>query len=333
MSRLYLVSGAAGHVGSAVVRELLSRGERVRALVLKDDPATKELPQEVELTEGDLLNPETLDSFFANTCGEELYLIHCAGIVSTSMRFSELLFNVNVRGTKAMLERCERHKVRRLVYVSSVHAIPLRPRGMVMEELERADPAKVLGPYAKSKAQATALVQDAATRGLDASIVFPAGICGPYDYGHGHVTQLITDFIQGRMPIGIRGGYDFVDVRDVARGIVNCAEKGKRGEGYILSNRYVSVDELLAQLQNISGKPPTKWWLPVWFVRMLLPACALWYHIRRQPPMFSRYSLYTLTENSIFAHSKAARELGYTVRPFEDTLRDTVNWMHENGRI
>lgn len=333
MNQTYLITGAAGHLGFAVVQDLLFRNLKVRALVLPNDKTADRLPQAVERIEGDLLQGEDIDRFFAGIEPRSCTVIHCAGIVSTSSKFSQVLHDVNVGGTRRLVDKCRQLGVRKLVYVSSVHAIPLIPHGKAMSEPDHTDPDLVVGPYAKSKAEATEYVRQAALSGLDASIVYPGGIIGPWDHGRGHVTELIIDFYEGRLPMGICGGYDFVDVRDVAAGVIACAERGKKGEGYILANRVVSVREFLDLLHTLTGKRQTRSFVPVWFVRLILPLCGLWYRLRGQPPMFNKYSLYTLTGNSEFSHEKASRELGYTTRSFEVSVRDTVQWLLAEKRM
>ena len=221
----------------------------------------------------------------------------------------------------------------KLVYVSSVHAIPEKPQGMVMTEITGFDPDKVIGYYAKTKAEATSYILEAAKQGLDACVVHPSGIVGPYDYGRSHLTTLVVDYYKGRLTAGIDGGYDFVDVRDVAKGIIAACEKGRQGECYILSNKYFTVSEILTMLHEITGRKKIKSIMPFWFIKATAPLAELYYKIRQQPPLFTPYSIYTLNSNGLFSHRKATSELGYTTRDMKETLSDTVNWLKEIGRI
>lgn len=333
MSVKYLITGGTGHLGMAIINQLVTAGKNVRAFVLPDDKGADKLPSQVEIFRGNLLDKGSLGPFFTVAAEEEVIVIHCAGIVSTSSKYFQLLYDVNVNGTKNIVQMCLASKVKKLVHVSSVHAIPTLPQGEIMAEVESFSPDRVKGPYAKTKAEATAYVLEGVKLGLDASIIYPGGIVGPYDYGRGHITQLVMDFYQGRMPMAIHGGFDFVDVRDVAAGVISCCERGVSGEGYILTNRYVSVPEFLGLLHEITGKRKTNIFLPLWIVRGSLPLCSLYYKLRKQPPLFSSYSLYTLTVNSRYSHEKAKRELGYTTRPFINTVKDTVDWLMAEGRL
>lgn len=333
MRDLYLVTGAAGHLGLTVVEELKKQGKAVRALVLPGDKATDKLPKGIQICEGDVLKCTSLDAFFSHESDESLTVIHCAGVVSIASRFIQRVYDVNCKGTQNILEMCETYGAKKLVYVSSVHAIPELPKGQVMTEIDNFHPADVVGQYAQTKSAASACVLEAAKRGLNASIVHPSGICGPNDWGRGHLTQLAIDYCKGRLPAGIDGGYDFVDVRDVARAIVACCEKGQRGECYILSNRYVTVREMLDLFHEVTGLRRVRLYVPVSLAKAFAPLCELYYRIARRTPLYTSYSLATLTGNSNFSHAKADRALGYTVRPFQETVADTVAWLKKAKRI
>ena len=240
----YLVTGATGFLGRAVAEELVRRKAQVHALVLHDDPYTDLLPKEVRTVIGDVCDKSSLSDFFADA-DSRTCVIHCAGIVSVASRPGSKLYQVNVGGTWKVLRQCMEHDVGKMVYVSSVHAIPEKPKGCIISEDCEFSPGLVDGDYAKSKSAATELVFDAAERGLNASIVFPSGIIGPGDLQGGSFTSMAKSFLSGKLPFAVRGGYDFVDVRDVARGILACSESGEPGKGYILSGCYVTIRRML----------------------------------------------------------------------------------------
>ena len=157
-----------------------------------------------------------------------------------------------------MVDLCENIWGKKLIYVSTVHAIPEKEKGEVIIEISDFNPDEVVGLYAKTKSEATTYVLAAARKGLNASVVHPSGISGPYDYGNGHLTTLVIDYCKNWLVAGIKGGYDFVDVRDVAQGIISCCTKGSSGECYILSNKYFTVQEILFMLHKITGKKEVK---------------------------------------------------------------------------
>lgn len=335
MQTRYLVTGAAGHLGNTVVQALHAQNKRVRALVMPHELelARRRLPQEAEIVTGNVCDPESLAPFFENAEGCAQIVIHAAGIVTITAKPDPRVYEVNVNGTRNIVNLCQQNRVAKLIYVSSVHAIPELPQGETIGEIDAFDPQKVYGAYAKTKAEATQIVLDAAQSGLFACVVHPAGILGPFDYeGRNHATQMVQDYIEGRLVACVRGGYDFVDVRDVAAGIIACSERGRSGECYILSNKYYPVHEIMQTLHEITGKPRVKTVLPLWFAKLTAPLAELYYKMLRQPPLFTRYSLYTLESNSLFSYAKAAKELNYAPRPLKESLADTVAWMQEQSK-
>ena len=196
----YLVTGATGFLGRAVVEELARRDAQVRALVLPDDPYAHLLPEKVRSIAGDVCDKDALASFFADA-DSRTCVIHCAGIVSVASRPGPKLYQVNVGGTWRILRQCIAHNVGKMIYVSSVHAIPEKPKGCLITEDCKFSPGLVDGDYAKSKATATDLVLDAAAQGLNASIIFPSGIIGPGDVQGGSFTSMAKSFLAGRLPL------------------------------------------------------------------------------------------------------------------------------------
>lgn len=320
---LYLVTGAAGHLGRVVTQKLLDGGKQVRILIL---PWETDVPPAQEIFRGDVTDREGLRPFFAAP-GKRVTVIHCAGIVSIASGYNQKLYDVNVGGTKNVAELCMEYGVRKLVYVSSVHAIPELPEGETISETSVFSPNAVTGHYAKSKALATAFVLEAASRGLDASVVHPSGIIGPYDRGSNHTTALIRSFFRGTLPAGVMGGYDFVDVRDVAAGVIACAERGRKGECYILSNRYFTVREVLDRLHRLTHRRSVPLYLPLGVAAAMAPAAEWFARVSGKVPLYTPYSIYTLGTNAHFSNQKARKELGYSVRNMNRTLADTVEWL------
>lgn len=332
MRNLYLVTGAAGHLGLTATRALVARGDAVRALVLPNDPIADHLPPEAQVFIGDVRDRASLAAFFAPEPDARLIVIHCAGIVSIASRYEPAVHEVNVNGTKNIVDLCVEQQVQKLVYVSSVHAVPELPKGTTICEVCDFDPQSVVGLYAQTKAEATAYVLAAVReRGLDASIVHPSGICGPGDFGNNHLTQLIRDWHDGRLTAGIQGGYDFVDVRDVADGILRCCEHGEKGECYFLTNRYLTVSQIFDTLTELTGRRRIRTFLPLWFIRLTAPLAELYYRLLRQKPLYTSYSIHTLESNAVFSHEKAKQALGYEPRPFRETLADTLQWCEAAG--
>ena len=322
----YLVTGATGFLGRAVAEELVRRKAQVHALVLHDDPYTDLLPKEVRTVIGDVCDKSSLSDFFADA-DSRTCVIHCAGIVSVASRPGPRLYQVNVGGTWKVLRQCMEHDVGKMVYVSSVHAIPEKPKGCIISEDCEFSPGLVDGDYAKSKAAATELVFDAAERGLNASIVFPSGIIGPGDLQGGSFTSMAKSFLSGKLPFAVRGGYDFVDVRDVARGILACSESGEPGKGYILSGCYVTIRRMLQLVGKAAKLKYRSICLPLGLARLAAPCYERRSLRERKPLFFTPYSVSVLASNGQFSHAAASECFAYQPRPIEETLGDMTAWL------
>ena len=322
----YLVTGATGFLGRAVAEELVRRKAQVHALVLHDDPYTDLLPKEVRTVIGDVCDKSSLSDFFADA-DSRTCVIHCAGIVSVASRPGPRLYQVNVGGTWKVLRQCMEHDVGKMVYVSSVHAIPEKPKGCIISEDCEFSPGLVDGDYAKSKAAATELVFDAAEHGLNASIVFPSGIIGPGDLQGGSFTSMAKSFLSGKLPFAVRGGYDFVDVRDVARGILACSESGEPGKGYILSGCYVTIRRMLQLVGKAAKLKYRSICLPLGLARLAAPYYERRSLRERKPLFFTPYSVSVLASNGQFSHAAASERFAYRPRPIEETLGDMTAWL------
>ena len=322
----YLVTGATGFLGRVVAEELVRRKAQVHALVLHDDPYTDLLPKEVRTVIGDVCDKSSLSDFFADA-DSRTCVIHCAGIVSVASRPGPRLYQVNVGGTWKVLRQCMEHDVGKMVYVSSVHAIPEKPKGCIITEDCEFSPGLVDGDYAKSKAAATELVFDAAERGLNASIVFPSGIIGPGDLQGGSFTSMAKSFLSGKLPFAVRGGYDFVDVRDVARGILACSESGEPGKGYILSGHYVTIRRMLQLVGKAAKLKYRSLCLPLGLARLAAPYYERRSLRERKPLFFTPYSVSVLASNGQFSHAAASERFAYQPRPIEETLGDMTAWL------
>ena len=224
---LYLVTGAAGFLGGTICRKLIDSGKSVRAFVLKNDPAISFVPKEAEICEGDLCNMSSLKEFFKVPENTDVYVIHCASIVTVNPDYNQKVIDVNVGGTKNIIDCCFNcSSFKKMVYVSSTGAIPEQPKGVPITEVNHFEGDKVPGCYSQSKALATQSVLDAIhDKGLNACIVHPSGILGPEDFAVGETTKVIIQIIKGEMPMGIAGTFNLCDVRDLADGVILAIDR------------------------------------------------------------------------------------------------------------
>ena len=326
---MIVVTGATGHIGNVLVRQLLSRGEKVRVLIPPAEDITPLDGLKVEMVGGDV---RKIDSLIPALEGGDM-VYHLAGIISILPGKSRLLYQVNVVGTQNIVEACLKTGVKRLVYTSSIHAIEEPPHGTIIDETFPYNPDKVPKGYGRSKAQATLAVLKGVKHGLNAVIVCPTGVTGPYDYKISEMGQLIIDFVNGDLKAYVDGAYDFVDVRDVATGIILAGEKGRSGESYILSGEQITVRVLLLMLQELTGVKAPSLKVPIWLARIAAKVTPLYYRLTRTKPRFTTYSIDVLCSNSLISSEKARRELGFSTRPIRESIADSVLWFKETGRL
>ncbi len=327
---MVIVTGATGHIGNVLVRELLARDLSVRVLVLPNDDIRPLAGLNVETVYGDITDPESLKSAFT---GADI-VFHLAGIVSIMTGMAAVLEKVNVGGVRNVIEACRVCNVRRLVYTSSIHAVAEPPHGTVIDESQLFSPERVLGDYARSKARATLLLLDEIKKGgLDAVICCPTGVIGPWDYGISNIGQLIIDFASGHLKSYVSGAYDFVDVRDVARGLILAAEKGQSGRHYIFSGAQVQVPELIKELEHDIGYPAPTYRIPAVIARVAGVLASVYYRLLRRKPVFTAYSIDVLRSNSMVSSARARRELGFTSRPWQESIHDHVEWFRAEGML
>ncbi len=335
MQKLYIVTGANGFLGNNIIRQLLQTDPEahIRALVSSPDRANALTGLNCQIFAGDVTNPDSLAEIFTIPPDSQVFVIHCAAVVYIKSQPNPQVYQVNVNGTRNIVAKTLKIGGK-LIYINSVHAIPELPNHAQMSEITHFDPALVEGEYAKSKATAAQYVLDAVqNKGLDACMIHPSGIIGPYDFKTTHLTQLIIDAATNRLKAGVKGGYDFVDVRDVAQGIIQACTRGQAGETYILSGHYISIPELFQMISQAAHSKPITTFLPLWLAKLTAPLSELYYQAKKQPPLYTKYSLYTLASNSNFSHAKASRELGHTSRPPQETIDDTVKWLQSVGKI
>jgi dihydroflavonol-4-reductase len=324
-----LVTGATGHIGNVLVRKLLDAGQSVRTLILPGEDTIPLQGLPVEQVPGDVLDPPSLQRAMRGVSR----VFHLAGIISILPGKNPLLRRVNVEGTQNVLAEAKRSGVERLIYTSSIHAIQRVPQGIRIDERLPFDPNNPVGEYDRSKAEATLAVIEAARQGLDTVILCPTGVVGPNDYRRSELGQLIEDCVYEKPQFYVDGAYDFVDVRDVADGILQAAEKGRSGETYILSGEKISVRRIIDLLWEMTGRRFVRIHIPFSVARLAARFTPIIYIRRKIKPRFTSYSLATLRSNSEISHEKATRELGYHPRLLMETLADTVEWFRNNKRV
>lgn len=323
-----VVTGASGHLGANLVRELLARGEPVRALVHRSSASLAALG--VEQVQGSVDDPASLAAAFAGA----RRVFHLAGIISLDGDPDGRVWRVNVEGTRKVAAACRAVGVERLVHVSSIHAFDQHPLDRPLDETRpQVERSTRHSAYDRSKAGGERVVREAIAGGLDAVIVNPTGILGHVDHGPSRLGQLLLDLAARRLPALLDGGFDFVDVRDVVAGTLAAAERGTTGSNYILGNRWAALHELASVAAEVTHVPAPRLVTPVWTARLGVPVAKLLAKLADKAPAMTHESLDVLTSNRSIRSDKAKRELGYAPRPLTETVRDAYRWFAEQGML
>jgi len=322
---MILVTGATGHIGNVLVRQLVNLGPRVRALVLRGEDISAIAEYEVDIVEGDVLDPQSLEIAHRNV--DHVY--HLASLITIMPGVNRAVQQVNVTGTKNMLNAAVQAGVKRFIYTSSIHAITRIPKGKVVDETLSYDPSNHYGEYDRSKAQASLMVEQAARDGLNAVIACPTGVIGPWDYRRSEVGEVIRTCVDGKLQFYIDGAYDFVDVRDVAQGIIQTGERGRIGQSYILSGEKITVLGLINTIKEITGRRLPRIKVPLRLAKYAAHFTPWYYRLTKQEARFTPYSIEVLQSNADISNLKAKSELDFTPRPLYDTLVDTVQWIFQ----
>ena len=296
MKKVYIITGANGFLGNNIIRKLQqNKDNEIRALVLKNSSIESLENLNCKIYYGDVTKKDSLSDVFENINDKQVFVIHCAAVVYIKSKFNPTIYNINVNGTKNIIDKVL-EKNAKLIYISSVHAIYEKPNNELMTEETDFDENKVKGLYAKTKAETTKYIMDK---------VFAT----------------------------VKGGYDFVDVRDVADGIISACEKDNKNECYILSNKYITIKDLTDLICDLQNKKRIKLVLPIFLAKLVAPFFELYYNIKKETPLFTKYSLYTLSSNANFSNAKAKKELGFKNKDIKETIKDTLIWLKEKNYI
>lgn len=327
---LTLVTGGTGFVGSAVVRALLARGLRVRALVRAGSDRRNLDGLPVELVTGDLRDPASLAEAVAG-CRN---VFHVAADYRIWVPDPDRMLRANVEGTEALMLAALEAKVERVVYCSSVAALGLNADGTPADEETPVQEEQIAGIYKKSKYRAEqavlALVRD---HGLPAVIVNPAGPVGPRDIKPTPTGQMILDAARGRMPAYVETGINVVHVDDVAAGHLLALDHGRIGERYILGSQNLTLRHLLALVDDVTGRKQNRVrlsWQALWPLALASEGLEF---VAAVEPRVTRDHLRMAKKVMFFSDAKARAELGYAPRPPRAAVADAVAWFRANGMI
>ena len=320
------VTGASGHIGNNLCRELLKQGIKVKALVREDIRALQGL--DIEFVKGEVSDKESLRELIKNSD----VVFHLAAVISINGIKKDYIHKINVEGTRNVVEICSEQKKIRLIHFSSIHALIQYPLNKPLTE-KNPLAGKDAYIYDKTKAEAERIVLSAVKKGLDAVIVNPTSVIGINDFKPSFLGQAVIKIAKGRLPALIPGGFDWVDVRDVAEGAISAFKTGKTGERYLLSGNWKSLECLAKEINKHTGrKNPIK--ISSFIAKIGLPFIYIYSKLTGEIPLYTNESLNILKySNKEISSKKAENELGYTSRSFSDTIKDTVKGFMQNNKI
>lgn len=321
----FLVTGATGLLGNSVVRALLSGGDEVRVLTRSTSDSRPLAGLDVEITRGDIRQADAV----RRACQGIDAVIHAAAHVHIGWTQAELHREINVEGTRNVAGGALQAGAR-LVYVSSINALGLGRLDAPADE-DSPLPGIVECPYVLSKRQAERVVLDHCGRGLPGSIVNPSLMFGPWDWKPSS-GQMLLEVAKGT-PIAPRGAANFCDVRDVAAGCILAARRGESGRRYVLGAHNATYLELWQRMARVAGVAPPRFRMgPI--VRMCGRVGGdLWARVTGKEGAVNSAVIGLSEQSHCFSSARAERELGYSIRPLDETLADTWNWFVERGYV
>ncbi len=321
-----LVTGATGLVGSAVARELLARGHAVRALARPTSDLSNLDGTGVEVVRGDVLD---LASVRAALAGCEA-VVHSAGVARMGVSGGGM-YEVNVRGVEVVLGAALDAGVSRAVLTSSSSVLGGTRRPAVIEESTPSNAASLGIDYFDSKVAGERAALALRERGLPLVVVRPSFVLGPGDI-HRSSASIVVGLARRRVPAYVEGGASFCDVRDVAAGHAVALERGRPGDAYLLGGHNLTMSEMMARVCAAAGVPrPGR--LPLFVALSLAAASEVRRRITGSRPRMTRALVRAAALYTYVSSAKAERELGYSIRPFDDMVRDTLRFAIARGNL
>ncbi|MFA5676513.1 MAG: NAD-dependent epimerase/dehydratase family protein [Christensenellales bacterium] len=323
---MILVTGARGHIGGALVKLLHDKGYG-SLRVTANGPARHIEQYAKEIVKCDVRDGKAVDDAVRG-CSD---VFHMAGLISMSPRDGGILRDINVGGARNIIRSCKTHGVRRLVYVSSVHALP-ENRSIITENNIYNNLCGKKDAYGQTKYIAT--LEMLAEKDIDIVVVYPTGVIGPYDYRSSMSGIMFKKYMResGRQPY-FDGQFDFIDVRDTADGIYRAWKYGGKGEGYILAGEQCGIKKMIEQIALNANVRCRLTRVPVLLVKACAKFAPLFYNITGKTPVITTDTVSVMLSGVKIYCEKARAEIGFSPRPIEDTIRDTVKWYKsmENG--
>lgn len=320
----FIVTGASGHIGNNIIRELVLKGERVIALVRREnDEALNFL--DIEKVIGDVRDIDILKDII----DENTIVIHSAGIIGFSEKNKEELDDVNIKATINLAKTCIEKKAKKFVYIASVDGIYREEDGLIIEPFQFY-PDRIESLYGKTKAVASKYILEQIENGnLNGVILYPSAVIGPNDFKISNTGEIILNCIKGKLMVRIKGGYNFIDVRDVAKATIEAATN-ETESSYLITGENVSIDELVAIIYEKLEKKHLPLKVPLWLANAGLFFVEKYNNIFSKDTPYNRQTLRYLGSNHNYINEKAINDLDLEVRDIKDSVSDTIDWFIAN---
>lgn len=333
-----LVTGATGHVGNNVTRQLLDLGCELRCLIEPSDPyvTTALADLDVEIVEGDIRDPASVEAA-VHGCTRVFHVAAKISTLNATRAEQRQLFDINVIGTRNVARACLESGVERMVLTGSFSAVGYDPSqpSKASNETQPFYPFNKPMPYAHSKALAEHELYKAIARGLDAVIATSCACVGPNDFLPSRMGRTLCDYARGKVWFSTDGGFDYVAARDIADGHLRAMALGRRGEKYIFSSKFQTLAELLEHFAAVTGRSRRIFVLPT---RLLAIGSGIYADTvgRAFPELPQRLTPGALRILELRRHadtSKAQRELGFRPTGIREAVTDAYEFFCERGMI
>jgi dihydroflavonol-4-reductase len=324
-----LVTGATGHIGGNMVRILHERGFNVVANY-RNGHKLKEMERfGVEWVQGDVLDQAFLKKA---TKGIDV-VVNLAARISISGDPKGEVMKTNVEGPANVVAACLHNNVPKLIHFSSIHAFKFSgDEPAVNEDSPRADHTSFV--YDQSKIGGEMEIQKGVEAGLNAVILNPTGVLGPFNYWHSFTGQMLKDLYSGRLPALVKAAYNWVDTRDLVEATIQSISKGETGKNYILAGHNMTLKTIAALVNEFGGKKPPLISVSLGVAKLGLPFLSLYSKLTNSPPLYTDESLTALEHyNSNISNAKAKNDLNFNPRPMEETIKDSIEWYEKQGLI
>ena len=310
----YIITGATGHIGNNIARKLIDENKEVVLLVRRIDNSIKDL--NAMFIKGDVFNYD----FLCDNINEGDVVIHLAGVIDIKNNKKEETIKINYEGTKTIYNASLYKKVKRFIYFSTTDCIPFIEDEEIFEPKD-IDPNLLVDNYSHSKALATKYIMDQRqiNPNMMVNIMYPSAVIGVNDYKPSSIGKVVLDIINNKMQFGIKGGYNFVDVDDIALAVSKLLNINNN-EDYLLTGSYISIYNFYNVVNEVLNRKKHTLKIPTFLVYPFIPFI----------PYLSKFVIKTINQNPNFNNHKFINLLNQKTTDFKETVNKTVNFFKQN---